>query len=178
MFFTQKLSPKHTGLVFLIPLLTATTVAAQEVVSSHDPVVVHAHGYHAGGCQGDGYSQLGDGACYDNRSIDAWARFHGWIFRRYAGSVEMETKTEYPKDYFGRFTYRVWRPDWVRNPFRYRSHPIAPPYRVDARPAPMVTNPSGPVMVESLGDQPSPNEVNQAQPLSDVGVEPIFVEPR
>ncbi|MEZ6087082.1 MAG: hypothetical protein R3C05_03415 [Pirellulaceae bacterium] len=59
---------------------------------------------------------------------DAWARFHGFLFRRYAGSVEMESKTPYPKDYFGRFTYLPWSPDWVKTPAnriresQYRHH--------------------------------------------------------
>ncbi|MEL7334840.1 MAG: hypothetical protein AAFN70_01420, partial [Planctomycetota bacterium] len=47
---------------------------------------------------------------------DAWARLHGFLFRRYAGSVEMESKTPYPKGYFGRYTYLPWKPDWVRMP--------------------------------------------------------------
>lgn len=45
-----------------------------------------------------------------------FARFRGWLFRRYAGSVEMETKTEYPKTYRGTYTYRYWRPDWIVPP--------------------------------------------------------------
>src|SRR5690606_37638006 len=38
----------------------------------------------------------------------------GWVFRRYAGSVEMDTKTEYPHWYRGRYIYRGWRPDWIK----------------------------------------------------------------
>lgn len=59
---------------------------------------------------------------------DPWARFHGFIFRRYAGSVEMESKTPYPDGYFGRYTYLPWKPDWVRTPAnaihasQYRHH--------------------------------------------------------
>ena len=59
---------------------------------------------------------------------DPWARFHGFLFRRYAGSVEMESKTPYPKSYFGRFTYLPWKPDWVNTPAnrvrqsQYRHH--------------------------------------------------------
>jgi len=57
-----------------------------------------------------------------------WERLHGFLFRRYAGSVEMESKTPYPKSYHGRYTYLPWKPDWVRTPAnqvresRYRHH--------------------------------------------------------
>jgi len=59
---------------------------------------------------------------------DPWTRLYGCIFRRYAGSVEMESKTPYPAGYYGRFTYLPWKPDWVRTPensvraSRYRHH--------------------------------------------------------
>src|SRR6056297_207124 len=57
-----------------------------------------------------------------------WERFHGFLFRRYAGSVEMESKTPYPKWYHGRYTYLPWKPDWVHTPAneiresQYRHH--------------------------------------------------------
>lgn len=66
----------------------------------------------------------------------AWERFHGFLFRRYAGSVEMESKTPYPTGYFGRFTYLPWKPDWVRTPSndlrrtQYRHHWGRPTSRI------------------------------------------------
>lgn len=59
--------------------------------------------------------------CYTDKQL-----FRGFLFRRYAGSVEMETKTLYPKGYHGRFTYLPWRPDWVNTPgneYRRMSYP-------------------------------------------------------
>lgn len=46
--------------------------------------------------------------------MEAPGSFRAWIFRRYAGSVEMDTKTEYPHYYHGRYIYRGWRPDWIK----------------------------------------------------------------
>lgn len=57
------------------------------------------------------------GATAGNRANESrWDYFHGFLFRRSAGSVEMETKTPYPKNYSGRYTYLPWSPDWVRTP--------------------------------------------------------------
>jgi len=40
--------------------------------------------------------------------------FRGWLFRRYAGSYEMETKVAYPPGYYGNYTFRPWAPGYVR----------------------------------------------------------------
>jgi hypothetical protein len=57
------------------------------------------------------------GSTAGNRPSESrWDYFHGFLFRRSAGSVEMETKTPYPKNYSGRYTYLPWSPDWVRTP--------------------------------------------------------------
>lgn len=38
---------------------------------------------------------------------------HGWIFRRYAGQIEMQEKIPYPRSYYGNYYFRGWKPDWV-----------------------------------------------------------------
>lgn len=49
----------------------------------------------------------------------------GWLFRRYAGEVEMQEKVFYPGNYFGPYYFRGWKPDWV--------YPLPPPpdYHLD-----------------------------------------------
>jgi hypothetical protein len=57
------------------------------------------------------------GSSAGNRASESrWDYFHGFLFRRSAGSVEMETKAPYPKNHSGRYTYLPWSPDWVRTP--------------------------------------------------------------
>jgi hypothetical protein len=52
------------------------------------------------------------GSTAGNRASESrWDYFHGFLFRRSADSVEMETKTPYPKNYSGRYTYLPWSPD-------------------------------------------------------------------
>ena len=41
-------------------------------------------------------------------------RIQSWIFRRYAGDVEMVEKADYPPGYAGSYYFRPWRRDWVR----------------------------------------------------------------
>ncbi len=59
----------------------------------------------------------------------------GWMFRRYAGDVEMVSKFEYPPDYSGSYYFVPWKRSWVepRNPplsgkmfepFSYEDHSI------------------------------------------------------
>ena len=60
--------------------------------------------------------------------------FRGWLFRRYAGTYEMETKTPYPPTYHGTYTYRPWQPDWTRPPMYYLPPP--PNIIVEELPAP------------------------------------------
>jgi len=71
---------------------------------------------------------LNELALEEEACLNPWQRFHGFLFRRYAGSVEMESKTPYPQGYFGRYTYLPWKPDWVETPAnqiresQYRHH--------------------------------------------------------
>ncbi len=46
-------------------------------------------------------------------------RRKSWIFRRYAGTIDMQQKVPYPELYHGQYYQRPWKPDWV--------HPIPPP---------------------------------------------------
>ncbi|QGJ68947.1 Hypothetical protein PBC10988_6120 [Planctomycetales bacterium 10988] len=68
------------------------------------------------------------------RSYQQVGTIRGWVFRQYAGSVEMKTKTPYPKDFAGRYYYTPWHPDWVRAPGK----PLPPsgPFYHDPRFAP------------------------------------------
>lgn len=60
--------------------------------------------------------------------------FNSWIFRRYAGSVEMQEKVYYPPGYSGWYYFRPWKPDWIYplppSPVReeYESYPTMPPH--------------------------------------------------
>lgn len=38
----------------------------------------------------------------------------GWLFRRYAGTYEMQTKLPYPPGYYGNYYFRPWAPGYVR----------------------------------------------------------------
>ena len=53
-----------------------------------------------------------------------WANFRGWIFRRYAGSTEMRTKTRYPSTYRGNYSYEPWSPRWINNGRITRVEPV------------------------------------------------------
>lgn len=46
-------------------------------------------------------------------------RRRSWIFRRYAGTIDMQQKVPYPELYYGPYYQRPWKPDWV--------HPLPPP---------------------------------------------------
>lgn len=99
-------------LTLLFPLLCAASpLFAQEAGYVPGPSVVHAE------------QRLEHQVC-----LNPWQRFHGFLFRRYAGQTEMETKTPYPEGYFGRYTYLPWKPDWVETPAnqiresQYRHH--------------------------------------------------------
>ncbi|MCG8650479.1 MAG: hypothetical protein MI861_11645 [Pirellulales bacterium] len=97
---------------------------------------------------------------------DIWARVHGWLFRRYAGSVEMETKTEYPRNYFGRYTYRKWRPDWVKPRVSYSFAPqIASPQIV----SPQIQSETSIIQPSRKLDPPH----RISAPLQSVDVEPL-----
>ncbi|MEM9825489.1 MAG: hypothetical protein AAF958_02810 [Planctomycetota bacterium] len=86
--------------------------------------------------------QAATGPCVSNTNAsgemcpDHWTRFHAFLFRRYAGSVEMESKTRYPENYYGRYTYLEWHPDWVNTPAnqlrksQYRHHVVRPNDRI------------------------------------------------
>lgn len=36
-----------------------------------------------------------------------------WLFRRYAGPVEMQDKVYYPRGYYGNYYFRGWKPDYI-----------------------------------------------------------------
>lgn len=63
-----------------------------------------------------------------------WGSFSSWIFRRYAGSVEMQEKVYYPPGYTGWYYFRPWKPDWINplppSPIReeHASYPTMPPH--------------------------------------------------
>ncbi|MEL6107295.1 MAG: hypothetical protein AAFU85_14750 [Planctomycetota bacterium] len=88
----------------------------------------------------------------EERVWGPWARFHGFLFRRYAGSVEMESKTPYAKGYFGRFTYLPWQPDWVRTPanqirssqYRHHHRNLSRPTAIQPEFSPLPVTPDGP----------------------------------
>ncbi|MEM6469821.1 MAG: hypothetical protein AAF802_09740 [Planctomycetota bacterium] len=109
---------------------------------------------------------------------DPWARFHGFIFRRYAGSVEMESKTPYPKNYFGRFTFLPWKPDWVRTPanalrrsqYRHHQRGTGTTNLLHGIPAGTVVSP--PLMMQPLS-QPAPMESKPMGTLEDVQLEEL-----
>lgn len=46
--------------------------------------------------------------------VQAGDEFSAWIFRRYAGEVEMVEKVDYPPTYSGNYYFRPWRRDWVQ----------------------------------------------------------------
>ncbi len=117
---------------------------------------------------------------------DRWARFHGFLFRRYAGSVEMESKTPYPKGYSGRFTYLPWQPDWVNTPanelresqYLHHQRRYAAPHWSDLPTVDPPTEfvPDEPPIIES--GEPTPGDGNpNAEPirfrLQEVQVEPL-----
>jgi hypothetical protein len=116
---------------------------------------------------------------------DPWARFHGFLFRRYAGSVEMESKTPYPKGYSGRFTYLPWKPDWVNTPAnelresQYRHHQrryAAPAWAGVPTVAPPEFVPGEAPIIDSGGPASDSDNAN-AEPirfrLQEVQVEPL-----
>ena len=80
-------------------------------------------------CGDDAYIPDGEIVCEPS---DPWQKLHAWIFRRYAGSVEMESKTPYPPTYSGRYTYGPWKPDWVKTSANLarQSHYTAPTHSV------------------------------------------------
>ncbi len=118
--------------------------------------------------------------------VDCKTRFHAWIFRRYAGSVEMETKRPYPIGYFGRFTFLPWSPDWVSTPanrvresqyrHRYRWSPM--PDSVPVREDSLLDRPVG---VSPVSESPAKKNTRNLRPLGNPkGVQPletIEVEP-
>ena len=119
--------------------------------------------------------------------VDCKTRFHAWIFRRYAGSVEMETKRPYPIGYFGRFTFLPWSPDWVSTPanrvresqYRNRYHWSPIP---DSVPESESSSLNMPVRVSSIKEsrakKPTRNlsplgESTKVQPLETIEVEKL-----
>ncbi|MEO1525742.1 MAG: hypothetical protein AAFX06_09910 [Planctomycetota bacterium] len=115
----------------------------------------------------------------EERAWDPWARFHGFLFRRFAGSVEMESKTRYPKGYFGRFTYLPWQPDWVRTPANHiRSSQYRHHYRNSSRPTPLQpefnTLPVEPTELQlPMTTQPMPVTAPPGQNLEPVTVQDL-----
>lgn len=106
---------------------------------------------------------------YDRHSRDLvdWTAVRHWMFKRYAGEVEMVQKLEYPYGYTGRYYFRPWKRDWVRPPYRidldgyppvpYSDEELHPPLNF---PPPPLDAPFG--ELESHRPHPAPPAANNA----------------